>query len=98
MEEDLIFEIHHTLNKNSSFSRPDPDAIWLVGPLIAKLPSQVQGRVLKLSGHVLESGNNFQSKGRDKERSQRRLVTLHSVNFNDSFEWAYSLCLFHVLL
>ncbi|XP_056005371.1 mediator of RNA polymerase II transcription subunit 12-like protein isoform X2 [Ostrea edulis] len=56
---------------DSNQQKPDPDAIWLVGPLIAKLPSQVQGRVLKLSGHVLESGNNFQSKGRDKERSQR---------------------------
>nr|XP_022287518.1 mediator of RNA polymerase II transcription subunit 12-like protein isoform X2 [Crassostrea virginica] len=56
---------------DSTQQKPDPDAIWLVGPLISKLPSQVQGRVLKLSGHVLESGNNFQSKGRDKERSQR---------------------------
>ncbi|XP_034328936.1 mediator of RNA polymerase II transcription subunit 12-like protein isoform X5 [Magallana gigas] len=59
------------LDLDSSQQKPDPDAIWLVGPLISKLPSQVQGRVLKLSGHVLESGNNFQSKGRDKERSQR---------------------------
>ncbi|XP_062609383.1 mediator of RNA polymerase II transcription subunit 12-like protein isoform X4 [Saccostrea cucullata] len=56
---------------DSNQQKPDPDAIWLVGPLISKLPSQVQGRVLKLSGNVLESGNNFHSKGRDKERSQR---------------------------
>lgn len=32
-------------------------SIWLVAPLVSKLPSAVQGRVLKVAGHVLESGN-----------------------------------------
>ena len=53
--------------------RPDADSVWMVGPLISKLPSQVQGRVLKQAGQVLESGNNFLSKGKfDKEKNQRR--------------------------
>lgn len=32
------------------------NSIWLVAPLISKLPSAVQGRVLKVAGQVLESG------------------------------------------
>lgn len=31
-------------------------SIWLVAPLISKLPSAIQGRVLKVAGQVLESG------------------------------------------
>lgn len=31
-------------------------SIWLVAPLISKLPAAVQGRVLKIAGQVLESG------------------------------------------
>ncbi|KAJ8951793.1 hypothetical protein NQ318_019766 [Aromia moschata] len=31
-------------------------SIWLVAPLVSKLPSAVQGRVLKVAGQVLESG------------------------------------------
>lgn len=27
-----------------------PESIWLVAPLISKLPSAVQGRVLKVAG------------------------------------------------
>lgn len=32
-------------------------SIWLVAPLVSKLPSAVQGRILKVAGQVLESGN-----------------------------------------
>ena len=43
-------------------------------PLISKLPSGVQGQVLKQAGQVLENSNTFlgpKSK-LDKERNQRR--------------------------
>ena len=33
--------------------------IWLIAPLISKLPTPVQGKVLKAAGKVLEDGNNF---------------------------------------
>ena len=33
------------------------NAIWLIAPLIAKLPSALQGRVLKVAGQVLEASN-----------------------------------------
>ncbi|XP_060517503.1 mediator of RNA polymerase II transcription subunit 12 isoform X2 [Cylas formicarius] len=36
--------------------RNKTNSIWLVAPLVAKLSSAVQGRVLKVAGQVLESG------------------------------------------
>nr|CAD7411497.1 unnamed protein product [Timema cristinae] len=48
-----------------------PGSIWLVGPLVSKLSSAVRGRVLKVAGQVLESGN-WSSKTRDKERPSQR--------------------------
>ena len=49
------------------------EGVWLVAPLIAKLPTAVQGRVLKAAGQVLESGNNFWSaKTKEKERNLQR--------------------------
>ena len=50
----------------------EKDAVWMVGPLIAKLPPQVQGRVLKQSGSVLECGSSVLFKSREKERGQKR--------------------------
>lgn len=51
----------------------DKDSVWMFGPLIAKLPSQVQGRILKLAAQVLETGNNVINKGKfDKERNLKR--------------------------
>ncbi|XP_062528646.1 mediator of RNA polymerase II transcription subunit 12 isoform X2 [Bombyx mori] len=32
------------------------DSVWLVAPLVAKLPPAVQGRVLKQAGQILENG------------------------------------------
>ena len=62
----------------SCYSRPDnsekDNSVWLVAPLISKLPSGVQGQVLKQAGQVLENSNTFlgpKSK-LDKERNQRR--------------------------
>lgn len=33
--------------------------MWLVAPLVSRLPSAVQGRILKVAGNVLESTNFF---------------------------------------
>lgn len=52
--------------------------MWLVGPLIAKLPNSIQGRVLKLAGQVLESGNNLFVSAKSKQendRNQKRYVS-----------------------
>lgn len=48
---------------NSPYESPKPDekksqnSIWLVAPLVSKLPSAVQGRILKVAAQVLESGS-----------------------------------------
>lgn len=48
----------HNLNtQNKSESIKKTHSMWLLAPLISKLPSAVQGRVLKVAGQVLESGN-----------------------------------------
>jgi len=57
----------------------DKDSVWLVAPLIAKLSSVVQGRILKHAGQVLETGNNFWTAKNTKERErylQKRQLTL----------------------
>lgn len=50
----------------SGKSEKKSDSIWLVAPLVSKLPSAVQGRVLKVAGQVLESGNWSKSATKDK--------------------------------
>lgn len=44
--------------------------IWLVAPLVAKLPCEVQGRILKVAGQVLESTNSFGTKNKSLEASE----------------------------
>jgi len=44
--------------------------IWLVAPLVAKLPADVQGRILKVAGQVLESTNSFGTKNKSSENSE----------------------------
>jgi len=63
--------------KRSGLRPSKPGSIWLVAPLVSKLPSAVQGRVLKVAGQVLESGN-WSSKNRDKERNVQRSSSLLS--------------------
>ncbi|RZF38411.1 hypothetical protein LSTR_LSTR006537 [Laodelphax striatellus] len=46
---------NHELDASKAKSKSQ--STWLVAPLISKLPSAVQGRVLKVAGQVLESGN-----------------------------------------
>ncbi|KOX75481.1 Mediator of RNA polymerase II transcription subunit 12 [Melipona quadrifasciata] len=58
---------------NTMSSKPDKrsGSIWLVAPLVSKLPSAVQGRVLKVAGQVLESGNwSKTATGRERSRSK----------------------------
>lgn len=48
--------------------------MWLVAPLIAKLPTSVQGRVLKAAGEELEKGQHLGSsskKERDRQKQKR---------------------------
>ena len=44
--------------------------IWLVAPLVAKLPCEVQGRILKVAGQVLESTNSFGTKNKASENTE----------------------------
>ncbi|XP_032668438.1 mediator of RNA polymerase II transcription subunit 12 isoform X2 [Odontomachus brunneus] len=62
-----VFQLNNTLS-----SKPDKKSgsIWLVAPLVSKLPSAVQGRVLKVAGQVLESGNWSKTAGRERGRSK----------------------------
>lgn len=45
----------------------NPPIMWLVAPLVAKLPCEVQGRILKVAGQVLESTNSFGTKNKSSE-------------------------------
>ena len=57
----------------------DKESVWLIAPLISKLSSAVQGRVLKTAGQVLETANNFWSAKNSKERErylQKRQVSV----------------------
>lgn len=55
-------------------SEKKSSSIWLVAPLVSKLPSQVQGRILKVAGQVLESGN--WSKAARSERGKSKSPSL----------------------
>ncbi|XP_014230379.1 mediator of RNA polymerase II transcription subunit 12-like isoform X1 [Trichogramma pretiosum] len=59
-----VFQLNST--SISAKAEKRPDSIWLVAPLVSKLPSAVQGRVLKVAGQVLEAGNWAKSTGRER--------------------------------
>ncbi|ELT92763.1 hypothetical protein CAPTEDRAFT_163894 [Capitella teleta] len=46
------------------------ESAWLIAPLISKLSSSVQGKVLRTAGQVLETGNNFWSAKNSKDRER----------------------------
>lgn len=54
------------LNLPNAKSDKISGSIWLVAPLVSKLPSAVQGRVLKVAGQVLESGNWSKTASRER--------------------------------
>ncbi|XP_038050746.1 mediator of RNA polymerase II transcription subunit 12-like protein isoform X3 [Patiria miniata] len=50
-------------------SEQERSGVWLVAPLISKLSSQVQGRVLRAAGNVLESvGQTWSKSSKDKDK------------------------------
>lgn len=58
----------------SDFSSSERRGVWLVAPLIARLPTSVQGRVLKAAGEELEKGQHLGSsskKERDRQKQKR---------------------------
>lgn len=58
----------------SNFSSSERRGVWLVAPLIARLPTSVQGRVLKAAGEELEKGQHLGSsskKERDRQKQKR---------------------------
>lgn len=56
-------------NDERKFAKTKPP-IWLIAPLVAKLPSEVQGRILKVAGQVLESTNSFGVKSKSTDSSE----------------------------
>ncbi|XP_014477352.1 PREDICTED: mediator of RNA polymerase II transcription subunit 12 [Dinoponera quadriceps] len=63
-----VFQLNNTLSSKPADKKSG--SIWLVAPLVSKLPSAVQGRVLKVAGQVLESGNWSKTAGRERGRSK----------------------------
>ncbi|CAL1546445.1 unnamed protein product [Lymnaea stagnalis] len=78
-------DLFHQLTENQSSSESSSmslqqehkagseNTIWLVAPLIAKLPTTIQGRVLKLAAQVLESGNNMFSSSKNKQEKEKNM-------------------------
>ncbi|XP_015686310.1 mediator of RNA polymerase II transcription subunit 12-like protein, partial [Protobothrops mucrosquamatus] len=59
--------------KKTFLSSSERQGVWLVAPLIAKLPTSVQGRVLKAAGEELEKGQHLGScskKERDRQKQK----------------------------
>ncbi|KAM9316506.1 mediator of RNA polymerase II transcription subunit 12-like protein [Gastrophryne carolinensis] len=52
--------------------------VWLVAPLIARLPTSVQGRVLKAAGEELEKGHLGSSSKRERDRQKQKSMSLLS--------------------
>ncbi|XP_041119222.1 mediator of RNA polymerase II transcription subunit 12-like protein isoform X5 [Polyodon spathula] len=53
--------------------------VWLVAPLIAKLPTSVQGRVLKAAGEELEKGQHLGSLSKkERDRQKQKSMSLLS--------------------
>jgi hypothetical protein len=51
----LVFQVHPN-TKPSEKNKIKAESMWLVAPLISKLPSAIQGRVLKAAGKSGVSG------------------------------------------
>uniref|UniRef100_A0A7N5KLB9 Mediator complex subunit 12L n=1 Tax=Ailuropoda melanoleuca TaxID=9646 RepID=A0A7N5KLB9_AILME len=53
--------------------------VWLVAPLIARLPTSVQGRVLKAAGEELEKGQHLGSSSKkERDRQKQKSMSLLS--------------------
>lgn len=65
--------------KDTKNSKPHSyNSIWLVAPLVSKLPSAIQGRILKVASQVLENGGWIQEEKRgqkSKKENEGRALT-----------------------
>uniref|UniRef100_A0A7N6AXK2 Mediator complex subunit Med12 domain-containing protein n=1 Tax=Anabas testudineus TaxID=64144 RepID=A0A7N6AXK2_ANATE len=60
-------------------SSSERSGVWLVAPLIAKLPTSVQGHVLKAAGEELEKGQHVGSSSRkERDRQKQKSMSLLS--------------------
>ncbi|XP_077146875.1 mediator of RNA polymerase II transcription subunit 12-like protein [Ranitomeya variabilis] len=65
--------------KSAFLSSSERRGVWLVAPLIAKLPTSVQGRVLKAAGEELEKGQHLGSSSKkEKDRQKQKSMSLLS--------------------
>uniref|UniRef100_A0A8C3C2Z0 Mediator complex subunit 12L n=1 Tax=Cairina moschata TaxID=8855 RepID=A0A8C3C2Z0_CAIMO len=71
-----IFWLKYVCSVSSSSERR---GVWLVAPLIAKLPTSVQGRVLKAAGEELEKGQHLGSSSKkERDRQKQKSMSLLS--------------------
>ncbi|XP_063772126.1 mediator of RNA polymerase II transcription subunit 12-like protein isoform X2 [Pseudophryne corroboree] len=65
--------------KSAILSSSERRGVWLVAPLIAKLPTSVQGRVLKAAGEELENGQHLGSSSKkERDRLKQKSMSLLS--------------------
>uniref|UniRef100_A0A669PYC5 Mediator complex subunit 12L n=1 Tax=Phasianus colchicus TaxID=9054 RepID=A0A669PYC5_PHACC len=65
--------------KKTFLSSSEWRGVWLVAPLIAKLPTSVQGRVLKAAGEELEKGQHLGSSSKkERDRQKQKSMSLLS--------------------
>uniref|UniRef100_A0A663E5C6 Mediator complex subunit 12L n=1 Tax=Aquila chrysaetos chrysaetos TaxID=223781 RepID=A0A663E5C6_AQUCH len=65
--------------KKTFLSSSERRGVWLVAPLIAKLPTSVQGRVLKAAGEELEKGQHLGSSSKkERDRQKQKSMSLLS--------------------
>ncbi|GCC30344.1 hypothetical protein chiPu_0008794 [Chiloscyllium punctatum] len=65
--------------KKTFLSCSERKGVWLVAPLIAKLPTSVQGRVLKAAGEELEKGQHLGSSSKkERDRQKQKSMSLLS--------------------
>uniref|UniRef100_A0A8C4EVZ0 Mediator complex subunit 12 n=1 Tax=Dicentrarchus labrax TaxID=13489 RepID=A0A8C4EVZ0_DICLA len=63
----------------SKMNSSERSGVWLVAPLIAKLPTSVQGHVLKAAGEELEKGQHLGSSSRkERDRQKQKSMSLLS--------------------
>lgn len=67
----LAWLLWNSVYSHLSSSSLERSGVWLVAPLIAKLPTSVQGHVLKAAGEELEKGQHLGSSSR-KERDRQK--------------------------
>uniref|UniRef100_A0A4W5NUY9 Mediator complex subunit 12 n=1 Tax=Hucho hucho TaxID=62062 RepID=A0A4W5NUY9_9TELE len=66
-------------SKKPVLSSSERSGVWLVAPLIAKLPTSVQGHVLKAAGEELEKGQHLGSSSRkERDRQKQKSMSLLS--------------------